>query len=422
MNRPWLTRPLAAALAAVVVLLPTAAQAAAVSPELMPRFPDKPTEVVIVGTRHSGQLEFPGSSPARFRALLNEIDPAAVGIETSPSWFKDGVYYEITYEAHGVALPWTKEKGKELRPIDWQPEGLDMMGALSWPSAGEPSEEDEQLAELDTTDLFFADTPAWTKGYMQGFEEWSSSPASEAMRRYMLYRDLQIARQIVNMAADYSGQRVAVLIGAAHKPDLDRFLANVPNITIRHATEWKDGLTPEKVAAEERRPDHLAILWYNLASGRVPAKAVDIWRMNALLNPLEKESPADPELFFLRARWYQVWGYPSGALPIYQHLAWSANLGDRSFTFPDRELAKRVHAYWNEHDPFGNEKELPLGTVLSPVANLSIRQRVLYELAQQQTDASLREKARTELLQEPLNPTQLKQLQELLEPQNQPAK
>ena len=94
-----------------------AAATAAWSP---PRFPAQPTEVVIIGTRHSAQLEYEDHAPARIRALLNRIDPAAVGIETTPAWFAEELYFEIAYESYGVAVPWAREKGKEARAIDWQ--------------------------------------------------------------------------------------------------------------------------------------------------------------------------------------------------------------------------------------------------------------------------------------------------------------
>lgn len=53
--------------------------------------------------------------------------------------------------------------------------------------------------------------------------------------------------------------------------------------------------------------------------------------------------------------------------------------------------------------------------VLSPVANLKVRQRILYELAWQDADAAARERARDELDEADLNPTQKAQLQALLE-------
>ena len=54
----------------------------------------------------------------------------------------------------------------------------------------------------------------------------------------MLYRNLVIAREIVNLASDYEGGRIVVIIDAAHKPDLDLFLVGTLNIVIRHASEW----------------------------------------------------------------------------------------------------------------------------------------------------------------------------------------
>lgn len=201
-------------------------------------------------------------------------------------------------------------------------------------------------------EMLFADTPEWRDelNLAWGFAKPLANPLGEAMRRCMLYRNLRIAREIVNLAADYDGQRIAVLIGAAHKPDLDLFLGTVPNIVVRNASEWwGDGLTAEEEEAEERRADHLAILWYNLAGGRVPPEEVDLARMDA-----------PTELY-----------------------------------------------------PF--EAELGLDNVISPVGNLTVRQRILYELAVQEVDGAARQRARAELENADLNPTQAAQLRALLD-------
>lgn len=80
-----------AACAAFAALTARPAAADTGLPQL-PRFPAQPTEVVIIGTMHAAQLEYGPHSPARIRALLNRIDPAAVGVETPPQWFAEDVY------------------------------------------------------------------------------------------------------------------------------------------------------------------------------------------------------------------------------------------------------------------------------------------------------------------------------------------
>ena len=389
----------------------------------LPRNPAKPTEVVIIGTMHSAQLEYEDHAPARFRTLLNRIAPAAIGVETSPWWYELGIFFESAYESYGVAVPWAEEKGKEVRPIDWQAQGIEFVNALSWPyvpsdPGSSDSSESVSLDPWNVQELLFADTLEWTDeiNRQYAYSTLDPNPVSEAMRRYMLYRNLMIARQILNLAADYGGQRVVIIIGAAHKPDLDLLLGSVPNIVIRHASEWGT-VTEEEVAAEERRPDHLAILWFNMASGRVEPDYVDMTRMDSLLTGLEKETSDDPVVRFLRARWHELKGETDQALMIYRHLAWEAQWTDRFFTYPDRDLALRVH-YWNDMERReligGEPAELALGTVLSPAANLTVRQRILYELARQEIVLSAQQRARDELMDADLNATQIQQLRELL--------
>lgn len=411
-----------------LVIAGTTPAAGAAEGAQFPRNPTIPTEVVIIGTQHSAQLEYEDHAPAHFRALLNRIDPAAVGVETPPWWYERDVFYEIAYESYGVGVPWAVEKGREIRAVDWQPVGMAFVNTIAWPmsvastsQAGARSEEVGEEPEMpDTTDLLFADTPAWRDGINRSYAyaDINPTPYGEAVRRYMLYRNLMIAREIVNMAADFEGERVVVLIGAAHKPDLDLFLATVPNIVIRHASEWK-GVTEAEIAAEERRPDHLAILWYNLAGSRVKPEDVDVARMDTLLEGLEGEATGaevDSEVAFLRARWHVVQGDTATALAMYEALVWEHSWTDRSFTYPDRDLAERVHTWWNTEELLmGEPEEFGLANVLSPVANLTIRQRILYELARQHIDPAVRGRARAELTAENFNLTQHAQLQALLE-------
>lgn len=416
---------------ALTLIAPLVDSAPTPTPSL-PRNPAKPTEVVIIGTRHSAQLEYEDHAPARMRALLNRIDPAAVGVETTPAWFAENVFFEIAYESYGVAVPWAREKGKEVRAVDWQAGSIELINALSWPDTGPEASESDQ-SELDQSDehlplelrdmreLLFADTPEWRDAVNReyAYATPDANPWNEAIRRYMLYRNLMIAREIVNLAADYEGHRLAVLIGAAHKPDLDLFLERVPNIVVRHASEWwGEGLHEDEVAAEERRPDHLAILWFNLAGRHVQPADVNLARMDALLARLEAAGPFDPEVRFLRSRWHDVAGEIDEALEIYRFLAWEAEWEDRPFTYPDRSLAQRV-VEWNARDAenlgFPSQAELGLGNVISPVGNLTIRQRILYELARQTSDGESRERARAELQRAGLNPTQAEQLRVLLE-------
>lgn len=394
----------------------------------LPRFPTKPTEVVVIGTMHSAQLEYAEHSPARIRALLNRIDPAAVGVETPPQWYAEDVYFEVAYESYGVAVPWAREKGREVRPVDWTADPLEQVNALLWPAVnpepapGGSGEErvtyEDLLQSWDVPPLLFADTPEWHDAVNRSYAnaDANPNPYGEAGRRYMLYRNLMIAREIVNMAADHEGKRVVVLIGAAHKPDLDLFLATVPNIVVRQASEW-DGATAAEVAAEERRADHLAILWYNLAgTRRIKDGDIDLTRMDRLLAGLEKATPLDPEVRFLRARWHHVRGDTARAVAQYAALAWGQTWEDRPFTFPDVGLYKRMMDWSNAYASMGQTVEYGIDNVFSPVGNLTVRQRVLYELATQEHDPAARERARHELLAEPLNVRQRQQLQALLNP------
>ncbi len=125
-----------------------------------------------------------------------------------------------------------------------------------------------------------------------------------------------------------------------------------------------------------------------------------------------------PEVRFLRARWYELSGRPSEALAIDTALAWEEEWTDRPFTYPDRSIAERLHAFeareWYELAGIA-PREMGAGSVVSPVSYLTIRQRVLFEIAAQSVDPAAAARAREELLRASgLNPTQVRQVESLL--------
>ena len=78
-----------------------------------------------------------------------------------------------------------------------------------------------------------------------------------------------------------------------------------------------------------------------------------------------------------------------------------------------REAEALGYGTGTELYPF--EAELGLDNVISPVGNLTVRQRILYELAVQEVDGAARQRARAELENAGLNPTQAAQLRALLD-------
>jgi len=88
-------------------------------------------------------------------------------------------------------------------------------------------------------------------------------------------------------------------------------------------------------------------------------------------------------------------------------------LSQRVLEWYVREAEALGYGTGTELYPF--EAELGLDNVISPVGNLTVRQRILYELAVQEVDGAARQRARAELENAGLNPTQAAQLRALLD-------
>lgn len=74
---------------------------------------------VILGVSHSAQLLAETYQPAVFRAFFTRVKPEAICVERSPEEFARLDFYEFTYEAQFISVPYAKAHGLALCPIDW---------------------------------------------------------------------------------------------------------------------------------------------------------------------------------------------------------------------------------------------------------------------------------------------------------------
>jgi hypothetical protein len=92
--------------------------------------PAERTKVVILGVSHSAQLLAETYQPAVFRAFFTRVSPEAICVERSPEEFARLDFYEFTYEAQFISVPYAKAHGIALCPIDWLPQPEDSL--LAW--------------------------------------------------------------------------------------------------------------------------------------------------------------------------------------------------------------------------------------------------------------------------------------------------
>ena len=204
--------------------------------------PDTEAVVTVIGVQHApGILRAPLLSPAHVRACLAVLKPEVVCVESAPEWFREGKHYRQTYEARGVAIPWARTRGIPVYGVDWVG-NLPIEKDYSARRRREAVRAERAVAASPESDigryqygvftgvrgvppkLRFAElnSEAWGRRWTDRLDAEKDDPRSPM--NYLHERDGHIVAHIREVVARHPGARIAVVIGAAHKLDLDRRL------------------------------------------------------------------------------------------------------------------------------------------------------------------------------------------------------
>lgn len=312
--------------------------------------------ILLVGVYHAPE-QFWGErlSPAHVRAALEAFKPEVVGVESNPEWFARGRFYLATYEAQNVAVPWARRRGVPVYGIDWIGDLGDKdfawrqrveqvrrvradagsarvtpssyrYGLAGWDDLQTPKED----PELDFVAL---NGPAFGEKWVRWIDEGRSRKGSA--QEYMEERDNHIVAYVTAAADRHAGARVAVVIGAAHRGDLERKLR-------ARGFDVVGPATPAGAARESggRRPDDL------LTAEDVAAILSEAWdstrrtgvtreRAERLLARLPSLAGEDPRAKFwgeyFTARRLMLGGDMAGARAAFERIA--AGAAETRFPF-----------------------------------------------------------------------------------------
>jgi hypothetical protein len=357
-----------------------AALAPALAPAILAAQPSRatpasaPTTLLILGVEHSAQLVGRGYHPGYLRAFLDRAHAAAICVERSPDELARGDFYEFTYEAQHVAVPYAREHGIDLCPIDWLPSRDDerlAFGRLEVvdPPAIRAASGFQSFLAIDSAalrlTLYHADSEPSRRAAREFFDGPRRPGTRDFPRRLDLYRTFMQAMRIRAAARAHPGRTVVVIVGSMHKDDLEHVLDG--DATIRIVQPSSMGL-PDSAEADARLTtgDLAAIASFDLLGVQSTAGPVD-WRWLAtVLDRLERALGAIPEMRLLRVRHAVLARHlpASDAAAQYERIAQGADSTAR-FTFTGVEDARRVDSYY---DPFGN---------------LTVRQRARLEAARE---------------------------------------
>ena len=249
-------------------------------PAQPPQGPSPPLagcQIVVLGTAHAPAM-FAGEAytPAHIRAALEAIAPDVVAVECHPSWFEVGRFHMSTYEAQGVAVPFARERGLPVYGVDWKDiadwdrtEERNALAAASWlrPAlkSGEP---------LPMTHFGFRapDAPAGKQAPAMDWLHLNSEEYGRQQYRgkspedadFGPRRDREIAAHCARVLAAHPGKRLALVIGAFHKPYQEIFAQRLPGVRVLRMGRDIPWPEAESVRAAWRPRDLLVTLGHRI--------------------------------------------------------------------------------------------------------------------------------------------------------------
>ncbi len=319
------------------------------------------SKLVILGTHHSPQLVAESYQPAVFRAFFERIRPDAVCIEHPPEDFSRGDYRygEYAYEKHHIALPWGRERGVPVYPVDWIPPSTDQL--LIW---GVPDIEDPGFVRTQgyvrsflsfgedrlNLDFFFAEREEFSHPVAEWYDQPRQQGERDSARRLGLYRTFLQAMRIKAVTRQHPGGTVLVVIGYFHKGDIEGVLGRAPGIEIAQPSTYGQP-EPEEIEAHVRREDLLAVLSFNLLGVQSRDGAANWEWVRGALERVETQAET-AETLLLRTRLEVLTSElaPKEAILRYERAQEMAAEGER-FTFDGVQDRRRIDSYY---DPFGN--------------------------------------------------------------------
>lgn len=350
------------------------------------------TRLVILGADHSAQLVGRRNHPGYLRVFLDRLRPNVICIEQPPEEYARGVFYfEGTYEQQYVAVPYALAHKIELRPIDWIPSRDDERLAFGRLEVVDvppirPPNDFQAFQTLDSASynrsFFFADSTPW-RDEARAFFDTPHPGRRDFSRRLDLYRTYMQAMRIRAVALQRPGATVLVVVGAMHKDDLERTLADDKLIEIVQPSALVTSIDSASADAALTEGDRWAVAQLNVMGVQSAKGPVDwpwVERVIAALSPAAADRA---ELRMIRTRLAVERGRltPAQAIPVFATISADSSANPR-FSFTGVQDARRVDSYF---DPFGN---------------LSVRQRAIVEEARMH--AALGAEARVRALRDRL--------------------
>jgi hypothetical protein len=309
------------------------------------------TKVVIFGVNHAYQLVSKACQPAAYRAFFDLVKPDGIGIEIerAPEHLVRGDYYEFTYEQQNIVVPYAVERGIQLHPFDWMGDAED--SSLAW---GIVDIENPPLIRQPHLYNDFTHFPVVEEDFFYSeredikarIDEWLTQKhkgQADFPRRLFLYRTFMQAMRIKQIAKQYVGKTLLIVVGHMHKADIEEMLSTEAHIEIVQPSTY-DLPSAAAIAKHQHPEDLCAIAAFNLMGVQQyhPVERTWVTEVLAQLQELQPGYEVDVYRLLLNEE-----GLMGGVLiAVYQEL-YHRLQGDERFTYTGLVDETRLDSYFH---------------------------------------------------------------------------
>ncbi len=209
--------------------------------------PAKRTMVTVIGSYHHSLKKMKNYSPAVLTELIAKSSPQVIATEIRPEDFAKGDTSHNPWDVNEVVLPYAARKSIEVIPIDWWPNDMRskqdaFFRQLKKSSAGRrilEEVDDEWRPHQSSVANFYDATPEYVHSELFAereteFRQRVAALVGEGPQNLMwLERAGHMNRYLARALQLHPGQRITVVVGAAHRPDIERFLRTLAGVEIR---------------------------------------------------------------------------------------------------------------------------------------------------------------------------------------------
>lgn len=186
-------------------------------------------------------------TPAKLKKLIEESKPEVMAIEVRPEDYNAGRTGNNPWDMNEVVIPYANENKLPIEPIDWWPDNLRALYAEAIENLKNTSEGNKLLSELeDEWSPHAADFPDYnevTPEYVHSelFAQRESdyrlrekAKLGEGPQNLMWYTRADAINKNLSYVLDkHFGKRITVVVGASHRPDIERFLRTQVGVEVQ---------------------------------------------------------------------------------------------------------------------------------------------------------------------------------------------